>query len=66
MSKIQEQRKRAGLSQAGLAEKGGLPLRTLQDYEQGRRDINGAAVVTVKALADALGCRIEDLIEPTE
>lgn len=63
-NKLQEKRKAAGLSQAQLAEKvPGLKLRTLQRYEQGERDLNQAAAVTVCRLAAALGCQVEDLLD---
>ena len=61
--KIQEIRKARGLSQRELAEASGVNVRVLQHYEQGFKDINKAAAETVKALADALGVRMEDLIE---
>ena len=41
----------------------GISIKTLQDYEGGRKDINGAAAGTVKKLSEALGCRMEDLID---
>lgn len=64
MSKLQDRRKAAGLSQSQLAAKvEGLTLRSLQYYEQGALDINRAAAVTVYRLAVALGCRVEDLLE---
>jgi DNA-binding XRE family transcriptional regulator len=63
MSKLQDQRKAAKLTQGGLAEKSGVSALMIRKYEQGVKDINRAAVITVKALADTLGCRIEDLIE---
>lgn len=64
MSKLQERRKAAGLSQSQLAAKvDGLTVRTLQHYEQGSLDINKAAAVTVQRLAAALGCTVEDLLE---
>jgi transcriptional regulator with XRE-family HTH domain len=63
---LQERRKAAGLSQDGIARKSGIPAATIRDYEQGRRDINGMGIRRAKALADALGCRIEDLIEDPE
>lgn len=64
MSKLQERRKDAGLSQSQLAAKvDGLTVRTLQHYEQGTMDINKAAATTVRRLAIALGCSIEDLLE---
>jgi len=61
--KIQEIRKASGLSQRQLAEASGVNVRVLQHYEQGFKDINKAAAETVKALADALGVRMEDLLE---
>lgn len=61
--KIQEIRKAHGLSQRQLAEAAGVNVRVLQHYEQGFKDINKAAAETVKALADALGVRMEDLLE---
>lgn len=61
--KIQEIRKARGLSQRQLAEASGVNVRVLQHYEQGFKDINKAAAGTVKALADALGVRMEDLLE---
>ncbi|MDR3363977.1 MAG: helix-turn-helix transcriptional regulator [Clostridiales Family XIII bacterium] len=60
---LQGRRKAAGLSQDGLAYKSGIPAATIRDYEQGRRDINGMGIKRAAALAAALGCRIEDLIE---
>lgn len=61
--KIQEIRKARGLSQRQLAEASGVNVRVLQHYEQGFKDINKAAAETVKALADALDVRMEDLLE---
>ena len=61
--KIQKIRKARGLSQRQLAEASGVNVRVLQHYEQGFKDINKAAAETVKALADALGVRMEDLLE---
>jgi transcriptional regulator with XRE-family HTH domain len=60
---LQDRRKAAGLSQDGLARASGIPAATIREYEQGRRDINGIGIKRAKALADALGCKIEDLIE---
>ena len=61
--RLQEIRKARGLSQRQLAEASGVNVRVLQHYEQGFKDINKAAAETVKALADALGVRMEDLLE---
>ena len=51
------------ISQAELAERSGVSLRTLQDYEQGNRDINKAQVSTVVRLADVLCVPVKDLLE---
>lgn len=64
MSKLQDRRKAAGLSQSQLAAKvEGLTLRTLQYYEQGALDINKAAAIIVWRLAVALDCQVSDLLE---
>lgn len=62
-SKLQQQRKRCGYSQKELAEKSGVNLRTLQQYELKTKDISKASVQTVLSLANVLGCRAEDLME---
>ena len=62
-SRLQQQRKKCGYSQRELAEKSGVNLRTLQQYELKTKDIGKASVRTVMALANVLGCRIEDLLE---
>ena len=66
MSKLQEKRKAAGLSQAQLAGQAQLSVRTLQHYEQGLLDFNKAAAVTVWRVARALGCQVEDLLDLAE
>lgn len=62
-SPLQQYRKECGFSQKVLSEKTGVNLRTLQQYETGAKDLKKAAAVTLKALADRLGCNIEDLLE---
>ena len=62
-TRLQAQRKISGYSQRGLAEKVGVNLRTLQQYEIRAKDINKAAGATILALAKVLGCRVEDLLE---
>jgi len=65
-TKLQELRKNIGYSQRKLAEKAGVNLRTLQQYELKAKDINKAATITLFALSKTLGCRIEDLLENEE
>lgn len=63
-SKIQAQRKLCGYSQKELAEKSGVNLRTLQQYELKSKNIGKASAQAVLSLANVLGCRVEDLMEP--
>ena len=63
MSKLQQLRKAAGLSQSQLAEKSGVNVNTLRQYEHGTRNINGMALISARDLARALGVAIEELIE---
>ena len=52
-----------GFTQAGLAERSGVSLRSIQMYEQRNKNINKASADTMYRLAKALGCTMEDLIE---
>ena len=63
MTNLKRIRGNTGLSQSGLADKSGVSIRMIQYYEQGVKDINKAAVLTVVKLADALGVDVRDLIE---
>lgn len=51
------------ITQSALAERSGVSVRMIQHYEQGVKDINAAAALTVSKLAQALGCSVEDLLE---
>lgn len=62
-TQLQILRKSIGYSQKTLAEKSGVTLRTLQQYEQRAKDINKATVMNLIALAQTLGCKVEDLLE---
>ena len=62
-TKLREARTTAGLSRKQLEEKTGIGWAIIKAYEVGRRDINIARVDIVKALAQALGCKIEDLLD---
>lgn len=52
-----------GCTQAELAKRSGVSLRSIQMYEQRNKDINKASVETIHSLSKVLGCSIEDLIE---
>ncbi len=52
-----------GYSQKQLAEMSGVSLRSIQMYEQRRKDINKAQSDSLFHLAKALGCTMEDLLE---
>ena len=55
-------REAAGLSQSKLAVEAGVSLRSIQMYEQRKKDINKAQAMTIAKIARTLGCEIEDLI----
>ncbi len=63
--KLKEIRTSKGLTRQDLAEASGVNVRMIQYYEQGYKDINGAAGITLYRIAQALGCQIEDLLEGT-
>ncbi len=52
-----------GCTQAELAERSGVSLRSIQTYEQRNKDINKASAETVYRISKVLGCTMEDLIE---
>ena len=56
-------RNKLGMSQRELSELSGVPLRTIQQYEQRQKSINNAKVAYILMLAKALSCDVEDLIE---
>lgn len=62
-TKLQTVRKAIGLSQKELSVKSGVTLRMIQQYEQRAKDINKATASNLFALAQALGCKAEDLLE---
>lgn len=63
-TKLQMQRKKCGYSQRELSEKSGVNIRTLQQYELGTKNINKASAQSIVSLANVLGCKVEDLLEP--
>lgn len=64
VSRLAAYRKLLGMSQAELARRAEVPLRQVQLFEQGYRDINKTQGQTLKKLSRALHCNIEALLEP--
>ncbi len=64
--KLQEERKRAKLSQSQLSKMSGVDLSTLKKYERGARSIDNAKLKILLALAIALDCRLEDIVDDEE
>ncbi|MEG0790482.1 MAG: helix-turn-helix transcriptional regulator [Gordonibacter sp.] len=56
-------RQARGMTQLQLAEAAGTSLRAIQQYEQRVKNIDKAAGIKLYALAQALGCKMEDLLE---
>lgn len=52
-----------GCTQAELAKRSGVTLRSIQMYEQRNKDINKASAETLLRLSKVLGCTMEDLME---
>ncbi|MCQ2563406.1 MAG: helix-turn-helix domain-containing protein [Mogibacterium sp.] len=60
---LKAMRMRNGLSQSQLAKASGVPLRTIQQYEQRQKDINRARAEYIIAISAALGCEPSSLLE---
>lgn len=60
---LKRKRLAVGLSQSQLAYLTGIPLRTIQQYEQGQKSINKARAEYVISLARALYCEPQLLLE---
>lgn len=52
-----------GCTQAELAKRSGVTLRSIQMYEQRNKDINKASADTLYRISKALGCSMERLLE---
>ncbi|MBP5275800.1 MAG: helix-turn-helix transcriptional regulator, partial [Lachnospiraceae bacterium] len=61
-SRLKRLRTYAGLSQRALSDASGVPLRQIQLFEQGQRDITKTQGQTLYQLSRALGCSMEDLL----
>lgn len=65
MSNLKRIREEKSFTQAKLAEISGVNLRLISYYEQGYKDINKAQAISLHKIAQALDCKIEDLLETT-
>lgn len=63
MSNLKRLREEKNYSQGQLAYISKVKLRNIKAYEQRYRDINKASAGTLRKLAKALGCAVEDLLE---
>ena len=59
---LKELRKQRGLTQRQLAEISGVNFRSLQDYEQGHKQLSSASGDILLRLATALNCSMEALL----
>ena len=62
-TKLKHIRIKREMTQADLAEKSGVPLKTIQAYESRVRDINHMTLENAYKLARALNCRMESLMD---
>jgi len=58
--KIKTARLECGMTQKKLSELSGFPLRTIEEWEAGRRNLNN--IKKIKTLAQVLKLKLEDLI----
>jgi len=56
---LKEMRRRAGMTQRELAERSGVPRRTIQNWENG---VAEPPARQLKRVADVLGCKVDDLL----
>lgn len=62
-TRLKSRRTELGMSQQELADLSGVPLRTIQQYEQRQKSIKKANAEYLVMLSRALFCDIEDLID---
>lgn len=56
-------RRSYGCTQSELAKRSGVSLRSIQMYEQRKKDINKANAIALYSISKVLGCSMESLIE---
>ena len=59
-------RESRGITRQQLSETSGVNIRTIEAYEQEKKDINNAKLKTLLRLCKALGCNLEDIIDDEE
>lgn len=64
--RLKKLRLNKGLSQSQLAQAAEINIRTLQQYEQGNRDINGCHLKTLLKLSNVLECNVVDILTDEE
>ena len=62
VNELQRRRRLLGYTQRLLADRSGVNIRTLQQYEIGSKDLAKAGAATVLSLSDELGCEVRDLL----
>lgn len=60
---LKQLREKCGLTRQELADLCGVNYRSLQDYEQGHKDITHAKGAVLYRLSLALGCTVEELLQ---
>lgn len=60
---LAQARRKAGLSQSQLAKAADVSVRSIQLYEQRKNDIRNAQLNRLSAIARALHCRVESIVE---
>lgn len=63
MTKLKKKRIEKGMSQCELSEASGVNVRTIQQYEQGNRKIEGCNLKSMINLSKALDCKVVDIID---
>ena len=63
VTNIKRLRQQCGMTQKNLADFSGVPLRTIQQYEQRQKNINKASAETLYKLSKGLLCPIDAILE---
>ena len=63
VSKLKLMRIKKGLKQSELSERSGIPVKSIGNYEQLRRNLNHSRADIIYRLAVALDCPMEELLD---